>query len=233
MNPACQLFHRQIYMFLDGELPPAQHPEFEGHRDHCPGCARFLKTESELTSVLKNNLRSGDMPPAACNRLDRAIRWEKRRQSLRVWGLGVAALLLIGLAVRVGGQLRLSRAPGASGVQYAEKAGSGLFETISDRTTASAMPLKDLVENTTFNGRLVCVSCLLSERHGTHGDCPAKGHRGALLLASGEILYFTDPSDQRLANPDSDMIDRLVTVSGDYLPKEKFIQVKNFQVAQL
>src|SRR5258708_4954864 len=143
MNAACQLFRRQIYLFLDGELSPAQHPEFEGHRDACPDCACFLRTETDLTAVLKNNLRSGDMPPAAP--------WAR---------LIVAAV--------------------------------------------STAPMKDLVENTSFNGRLVCVSCLLSERHGTRSNCPETGHRGALLLASGEILYFTDPSDPRLIKPGND-----------------------------
>lgn len=231
MNPVCQLFHRKIYLFLDGELPPAQHPEFEGHRDSCPGCAGFLKTEAELNAVLRSNLRAGDMPAAACNRLDRAIRWEKRRQSFRTWGVGAAALLLIGLTVRLGGSWLQSRAQ--AGAQNAALSGSGTVDPAAGPSRVFALPVKDLVEDTSFNGRLVCISCLLSERHGTRGDCPDKDHRGALLLASGEILYFTDPSDQRLIKPGSDMLDRQVTIEGDYLPKEKFIQVKNFQVEQL
>ena len=221
------------YLFLDGELAPAQHPEFEGHRAACPECERFLKTESDLTAVLKNNLRSGDMPPAACDRLDRVIRWEKRRRAIRFWGLGVAALLMIGLAIRLGGPLFQTRARDAAGVQIAALPGAGTAETIAHPQLVFAGPMKDLVENTSFNGRLVCVSCLLSERHGTRSNCPVAGHRGALLLASGEILYFTDPSDPRLTQPGNDMLDRLVTIQGDYMPKEKFIQVKNFQIAQL
>ena len=51
-------------------------------------------------------------------------------------------------------------------------------------------------------------------------------------LARDTDIYFTDPSDQRLNKPDSDILDRMVTIEGDYMPREKFIQVKNFQLAE-
>jgi hypothetical protein len=224
MNPACQSFRHQIYLHVDGELAPTQHPEFVAHRDACPPCAQLLKIETDCNELLKKNLRGGEMPEGASRRLERAIRWERGRRTARTWGIGIAALLLAGFAVRQASQLLDNRSTTALAASM-PVANPAAPET-------GAQPLKKLVANTTLNGRLVCVSCLLSERHGTPSNCVADGHRGALLLASGEIIYFTDPSDKRLNKPDSDILDRMVTIEGDYMPREKYIQVKNFQLAE-
>lgn len=226
MNPACQSFRHQIYLHVDGELAPTQHPDFIAHRDACPPCAQLLQMETDCTALLRKNLRAGEMPPDASRRLDRAIRWERGRRTVRAWGIGLAALLLAGFAVRQASRSIDSRGVTTVADNVPAAMPSGIVQTASNR------PLKKLVENTTFNGRLVCVSCLLSERHGTRSNCVSGGHRGALLLASGEIIYFTDPSDERLNKPDSDILDRMVTIEGDYMPREKFIQVKNFQLAE-
>ena len=85
---------------------------------------------------------------------------------------------------------------------------------------------------TTLRGQLVCVHCLLSERYHLKSDCQHEGHRGALLLSDGTLIYFMDGTDDKLRKPEGTgtLLEHELEVEGDYAPGEKFLKVRNYHL---
>lgn len=151
--------------------------------------------------------------------IKRTLRGARRADALRVAGSGMAALVMVGLVSY--GSVRLFAHPaGASGFALASVSPSAL--TISTRASTPA----------TLRGQLVCVHCLLSERYHLKNDCLHEGHRGALLLSDGTLIYFMDGTDDKLRKPDGtgNLLEHQLEVEGDYAPGEKYLKVRNYHL---
>ena len=219
MNPACQNFHRALAPALDRELPPAQQLEFDAHRDACPDCAGFLRVESVFNQFLKENLAGGELPERVDAGIRRTLRGARRTDLLRAASTGLAALFMVGLVSY--GSVRLLARPARIA------AAPGL--------TPGGMPLMvstGALTPATLRGQLVCVHCLLSERYHLKSDCMNEGHRGALLLGDGTLIYFMDGTDDKLRTPDGtgNLLEHELEVQGDYAPGEKFLKVRNYHL---
>ena len=231
MNPACQNFHRAVAPALDHELPPASQLEFDAHRALCGECADFLRIESVFNEFLKENLTGGPLPDRVDAGIQRTLRGARRADALRVAGTGLAALVMVGLVSY--GSVRLFAHPARFNTLAAATPGGlpgDLFplsvppsaQTISTRLFAPA----------TLRGQLVCVHCLLSERYHLKSDCQHEGHRGALLLSDGTLIYFMDGTDDKLRKPEGTgtLLEHELEVEGDYAPGEKFLKVRNYHL---
>ena len=218
MNPVCQNFRRALAPALDHELPPAQQLEFDAHRSACAECADFLRVEAAFTEFLKENLAAGPLPDMVDAGIRRTLRGARRAELMRTAGTGVAALFLVGLvsygSVRLIGHSTAAAAPG----------GAPGFSAL---TVANHPPAP-----ATLRGQLVCVHCLLSERYHIKSDCLHEGHRGALLLDDGTLIYFMDGTDDKLRRPDGtgNLLEHEVEVEGDFAPGEKYLKVRNYHL---
>ena len=220
MNPACQNFRRALAPALDHELPPAQQLEFDAHRAGCGECNEFLRIETAFNEFLKENLAAGPLPEMVDAGIKRTLRGARRADLLRASGGGLAALLLVGLVSY--GSVRLFAHPGAAPGGLSSGLASPDALTVSNRLPAP----------TTLRGQLVCVHCLLSERYHLKSDCLHEGHRGALLLNDGTLVFFMDGTDDQLRKPDGtgNLLEHQVEIEGDYAPGEKFVKVRNYHL---
>lgn len=233
MNPACQNFRRALAPALDHELPPAQQLEFDAHRAICGECADFLRIETAFNQFLKENLAAGPLPDRVDAGIKRTLRGARRADLLRASGGGLAALLMVGLVSY--GSVRLFAHPGrGTGLALPGELAGGSFPlSFSPSLSPSAQPISTrLPAPATLRGRLVCVHCLLSERYHLQSDCLHQGHRGALLLNDGTLVFFMDGTDEKLRRPDGtqNLLEQQVEIEGDYAPGEKFVKVRNYHL---
>lgn len=230
MNPACQNFHRAAAPALDHELPPAPQLEFDAHRAACPECADFLRVEAAFNEFLRENLAAGPLPDRVDAGIKRTLRGARRADALRAASTGMAALFLVGLVSY--GSVRLFSHPG--GADTSAAAPGGLLSGLPGRINpTSALKISTgALSPATLRGQLVCVHCLLSERYHQKTDCLHEGHRGALLLGDGTLIYFMDGTDDKLRMPDDtgNLLEHEVEVEGDYAPGEKFLKVRNYHL---
>jgi tetratricopeptide (TPR) repeat protein len=90
MSPHCQ----KLYLFLDGELPPADEENFRHHLARCDGCATGLHEAMQLELLCQQALGGEKLPePPARRAPSRA--WAAARSR---WGAGAALALAAGLA---------------------------------------------------------------------------------------------------------------------------------------
>ena len=111
----------------------------------------------------------------------------------------VAALLMVGLVSY--GSVRLFAHPGRGSTLAlpGDLAGGSFPLSFSPSLSPSAQTISTrLPAPATLRGRLVCVHCLLSERYHLQSDCLHQGHRGALLLNDGTLVFFMDGTDEKL-----------------------------------
>lgn len=222
MNP-CDLFRRQTYLALDGELPPVQAVEYDAHRASCPPCDDYHRLEAEFGRLLQASLQPEALPPGIDDRLLKTVARERRRRLLRAAGLGAAALLMMG-AVSFATTRWVGGARPLRGEPLTAAEAHGLAAEPVRMSLPRDLPAEPVA--TFFRGELVCPQCVLATRHRRATHCLSEGHKGALLLPTGEIIYFSDDSGDGVRHPAGPQIGQRIEVWGDYHPREKMLAVR-------
>ena len=215
-NP-CREFRHAVPVFTDGELSPERILALEAHRDACPPCAEFLRIEREFRALLADNLGPAEPPAGFDERLRSKLKRERVRGWLRVGGLALAA----SLALATGGWGALRARAARATPQFA-----GI-----PAHPAGALPVSAKLENgAVLRGELICINCRLWEKYGLGDNCAKSGHRGALLLSDGRIIYFSDETPEPLRAPPGAGVGAQIEVHGDYAPGEQFIRVADYRL---
>ncbi|MCU0645128.1 MAG: zf-HC2 domain-containing protein [bacterium] len=109
---SCQKIKKQLLLFLDNELPEAQHQEIRQHLAGCPDCSKHLKQLTKIwdapaaIEILEPSAhlwrRIASKLPASKNRWDLlADLW----QSMRGFAVPVAATVIILIGILTGAYL--------------------------------------------------------------------------------------------------------------------------------
>ena len=134
----CEDVNRFVYIYLDGEMEPADSREFQAHLAGCEGCARLLQVEKAVIRTIK--LRSPEVPTPA--HIRQAIESRVSRPGFSIGGLferfrlqpavvmAAAAALVLVVGGYLGATLLLTGRNGGAPVAYNYDRNAGaLFTT--------------------------------------------------------------------------------------------------------
>jgi mycothiol system anti-sigma-R factor len=65
----CNETLKEMYTFLDGELPPSLQSQIREHLDGCPDCLGAFSFHSELKQIVVRKAAREEMPPGLVDRI--------------------------------------------------------------------------------------------------------------------------------------------------------------------
>jgi mycothiol system anti-sigma-R factor len=67
--PDCNETLRELYAFLDGELPSGEYASVESHIHGCMDCLQAFDFQAELKAVVARKCRNDEVPPGLLERI--------------------------------------------------------------------------------------------------------------------------------------------------------------------
>jgi mycothiol system anti-sigma-R factor len=65
----CNETLRELYAYLDGELPPVEQAHVQHHLDECMDCLQAFDFHAELRTVIAEKCRHDEVPPGLLDKI--------------------------------------------------------------------------------------------------------------------------------------------------------------------
>lgn len=70
----CNETLKELELFLDGELSPAEFEDIRSHLGDCPDCHEAFDFHAELKAIIARKCRSDELPPGLMARIEECFK---------------------------------------------------------------------------------------------------------------------------------------------------------------